>query len=180
MNLKYSKKICNNTRTLDVGCVGYGNVMGIHKELESLNLPLLVGIDVNGINQLNRNDIVCCDIQNYGDVTKLIHRFGQFETIIMLEVIEHLGNIYDTVININRLLVKNGKIVLSTPNAISDKWIKQVKQSGYHKAGKKHIHWYDKQTITQLFELFGFKLFEVVSKDLEPRLIISFIKEKEV
>lgn len=180
MNLKYSKKICNNTRTLDVGCVGYGNVMGIHKELESLNLPLLVGIDVNGVEELNRDDIVYCDIQNYNDVTNLIDKFGQFETIIMLEVMEHLGNIYDTVENINRLLVSDGKIVISTPNAISDKWIKQVKQSGYHKAGKRHVHWYDKQTITQLFEMFGFQLFEVVNKDLDSRLIISFVKEKEV
>jgi 2-polyprenyl-3-methyl-5-hydroxy-6-metoxy-1,4-benzoquinol methylase len=39
----------------------------------------------------------------------------------MLEVIEHIGNVYDTVINLSRLLKTNGIIVISTPNAISDK-----------------------------------------------------------
>jgi predicted glycosyltransferase len=88
--------------------------------------------------------------------------------------------VYDTVINLSRLLKTNGIIVISTPNAISDKWLKQVRQYGYHKGGKRHIHWYDKQTIEQLFNIFGFELYEIISKDLEPRLIVSFKKVEEI
>jgi 2-polyprenyl-3-methyl-5-hydroxy-6-metoxy-1,4-benzoquinol methylase len=112
--------MCKDKKTLDIGCSGYSNKFSIHNQLKELNLPLLVGIDNQNITDIS-NNLIQCDIQKFSDVTALLQKFGPFERIVMLEVIEHIGNVYDTVINLSRLLKTNGIIVISTPNAISDK-----------------------------------------------------------
>lgn len=53
-----------------------------------------------------------------GDIASLNLEENSFDCILFLEVIEHCKNPYDTLINLNKLLKKDGVLVISTPNSM--------------------------------------------------------------
>jgi 2-polyprenyl-3-methyl-5-hydroxy-6-metoxy-1,4-benzoquinol methylase len=115
-NIDYARKIANGKKTLDIGCMGTNQKAEKFNQLS--NTSYLVGVDVTAP---NTESLMYCNIENFKDVKQVISYHGKFEVIVMLEVIEHLGNMYGVLSNLRNLLVNNGIIVLSTPNALSEK-----------------------------------------------------------
>lgn len=58
---------------------------------------------------------------NWGDIEdcKTTNKLGQFDIILLLDVIEHLNNVSLALKNIKKLLVSCGKVIITTPNAFS-------------------------------------------------------------
>jgi len=54
---------------------------------------------------------------NYGDITRGID--GTFDYVIMIDVIEHIKNDRQALINVKKMLAKNGSFICSTPNRLS-------------------------------------------------------------
>ena len=54
---------------------------------------------------------------DYGDITKEIP--GQFDYVIMIDVIEHIKHDRKALENAKKMLAKNGTLILSTPNRLS-------------------------------------------------------------
>ncbi|PJB51665.1 hypothetical protein CO100_01895, partial [Candidatus Berkelbacteria bacterium CG_4_9_14_3_um_filter_33_5] len=116
--IKILKKynISNNARIIDFGC---GNSYIVTK-LINLGYGNIDGIDINP--QIPRTtpkkyykyyqNLLISDITD----NKLFKwKKGKFDLIISTEVIEHIFEIDKYLTNINRLLKKNGIIILSTP-----------------------------------------------------------------
>jgi len=109
-----AKLICSYARgknILDIGCSGYDNVHSLHHQMEKILGKWITGIDsVNG----EVVDFVC-DVNN--DMSWLGDNF--FDTIILSETIEHIGNPFKLIRECHRVLRKNGRIIITTPNACS-------------------------------------------------------------
>jgi len=54
---------------------------------------------------------------DFGDITKEIP--GQFDFVIMIDVIEHIKHDRKALENAKKMLAKNGTLILSTPNRLS-------------------------------------------------------------
>ena len=93
-------KIAENTKSLDIGCGPRG-------------LGSLSNIDV-GIyhkSKSQRNFVL-------GDAHTLPYKDNTFESVFLVEVIEHVDNPTKVLREIRRVLKKNGKLYLTTPNMI--------------------------------------------------------------
>lgn len=96
----------NSTRILEIGC-GWGR-----------NLPSFrtaIGLDISLPFLKTARNYVSNDLV-LGDANALPFRDGTFELVIMTEVIEHLDEPSMVLREIRRVLVSQGRLVLSTPN----------------------------------------------------------------
>ena len=98
---------------LDLGC---GN--GEYDPVGKLNLTakMIVGIDIDE-NLLRENKYIALKV--IGDAHKLPFRDDIFDVVISRELIEHLENPDYVIEESARVLKKNGKIILQTPNKLN-------------------------------------------------------------
>lgn len=109
------KKIDQKIKHLDIGC-GPGTFIGLLKKTES------IGIDIS------KNQILYAN-KNYSNKHKSFYVFkkkiplkdNSIDTISLIELIEHLNNLEleKLMLECMRVLKKNGKIVITTPNYFS-------------------------------------------------------------
>ncbi|RJQ28876.1 class I SAM-dependent methyltransferase [Candidatus Parcubacteria bacterium] len=81
---------------------------------------------------------------------------GQFNTIVMFHVLEHIANPIQFLKNIRRLLKNNGKLVIEVPN-IRDL---QLKHNDYYRGWywqRAHIHYFSPIILTKILKESGFK-----------------------
>ena len=90
---------------LDVGC-GAGHYFHIYKKK---NL-IFKGIDVDKKILPINEDVFCADVQY------LPFNSSTFDTLIGMDVLEHVKNDKKAIAEIYRVLKKNGKLILSVPN----------------------------------------------------------------
>lgn len=72
----------------------------------------VIGLDINIEKLLNlhyRNSVA-------GNIFSLPFKSESFDCIIVAEVFEHLLNIYDAIVEIERVLKKGGKVIVTTPS----------------------------------------------------------------
>lgn len=99
---------------------------------------------------------------------------GEFDTIIALELIEHLWNIENFLMECNRLLKPNGKLIISTPNV--KYWKTRLKllfgiDSDFTTDGT-HLYYFSPDSLKKKLNEYGFKM-EVV-KPLGRIKLLSF------
>ena len=106
---------CKGKLVLDVGCVGqdidYNSSNWIHSQVRDVAKNLL-GVDINrdGIKELNR--------QGYNVVHfEELEESEKFDTILMLDVIEHVNNPVEFLENYIKFLKDDGEIIVTTPNS---------------------------------------------------------------
>lgn len=89
-----------------------------------------------------------------------INKNTNFDCAISLETIEHIKNDYSFLININKILKKNGELYLSFPNPI----FKSIIKSDYELSGEvgAHVrHGYTEKEISNLLNKTGFKILKI-------------------
>lgn len=105
----FFKKV-KNKRILEIGA-GEG---GVISQLNDKNIVIGSDISESGVDQCNKLGIKC--ILNDISSEKLPFNNGTFDYVIMLEVLEHVKSPQIAIEEIQRVLKKNGKLIVSTPN----------------------------------------------------------------
>lgn len=112
----YIIKLAELKRGDSVLTIGISNIPEIERIIEKrVKLCACIDLDKNKLNHakkyLEKTKLIFADILN---PPKDI--FGKFDTVIMLEVLEHIDNDSAVIKNIHKILKKNGKLILTVPN----------------------------------------------------------------
>jgi SAM-dependent methyltransferase len=111
----FASRLCRSKRVLDAGCgAGYGSA-----ELAK-SAAHVVGADVSSeaiefARQEYRLPNLCFE---QASCTALPHPDGSFDLVVAFEVIEHLEDWRTFLIEVHRVLVPSGQLVVSTPNKL--------------------------------------------------------------
>lgn len=114
---EFASKYCRKKDVLDAGCgQGWGSVLiaGVAKKV------IAIDIDEGALNFARKRFVkknlsfLKCDLLNLNSVKK------EIDTIICLQVIEHIKNTDILLKKIVDLFKKNGVLIISTPNRLSD------------------------------------------------------------
>ena len=98
-------------KVLDLGC-GDGDYA---KRLKDLGFDVIAGdIDIARFRYKNEIEFKHCDITK-----EMPFPDNCFDYVLFMEVIEHLRNPYVVISEINRIIKKNGSLIISTPNILS-------------------------------------------------------------
>lgn len=98
-------------KVLDLGC-GEGDYA---KRLKDLGFNVIAGdIDIARFRYKNEIEFKHCDITK-----EVPFPADYFDYVLLMEVIEHLRNPYVVMPEINRIIKKNGSLILSTPNILN-------------------------------------------------------------
>jgi ubiquinone/menaquinone biosynthesis C-methylase UbiE len=106
---KLNKK---NISILDIGC-GTGNILNF---FSNNGYKKLYGIDINKYTLSIATKNCPQAVIKYGDIYKIPFDKNKFDIVILTEVIEHLDHPEVAIIEIKRVLKKNGVLLLTTPN----------------------------------------------------------------
>jgi len=148
------KEYVKNKNVLDIGSIGQTTSYSLWNLYAQFNVKSIVGIDIEKItNEKNKmfniglpdfsSEIVSGDMETYS--------FNkEFDVIIAGDVIEHVQNQGLFLSNIRKHLTKEGKLIITTPNA---KW-----PTVFLKPNQTHTLWHDKYTLNRILELNGLKM----------------------
>lgn len=107
-----SRNLTKDSRILDVGCAKGGFLDFLNKK----GFKNLFGIDV-----IKQYVDYCKDHYNYniklGTVYSIPHEDDSFDVIILDQVIEHLINVREAIVEIKRVLSKGGYLCIGIPDA---------------------------------------------------------------
>ena len=150
--LNLLKKISKNKNHLDIGC-GTG---------EFLNACKNSGFRTEGIepSRLAREQAINNFNLSVTHNTELDQfKSSQFDTISMWHVLEHIPELNKTIKEFNRILNKNGKVIIAVPNHNS--WdAKYYKEYWAGWDTPIHLWHFSKLSIEKLFKIHDFKLIE--------------------
>jgi len=160
--LKFKKFLLPKDQHLDIGC-GPGTFIGNYSYGNS------TGIDI-------ANSQITYAKKKYGANCKFIHvkpdthlpfEDQSFDTISMIELIEHLSDDQNNILlnEVKRLLKKDGKLLLSTPNygsawPILEKLVNNLGKVSY---SEQHINHFNKKILSDLLKKIGFENIKVES-----------------
>lgn len=98
-------------KILDLGC-GDGDYA---KRFKDLGFNVIAGdIDIGRFKYKNEIEFKYCDITK-----EMPFPADYFDYVLLMEVVEHLRNPYAVMPEINRIIKKNGSLILSTPNILN-------------------------------------------------------------
>ncbi len=154
--LSFIRDFMYGKKVLDVGCVGKERrKFQAHKQMMK-NARQVAGIDIHDIiNGVKSKKYMYADITVKEDVDNVIKRFGTFEAILMSELIEHIGNLTNLFDNVHSLLDEGGRVILTTPNAISAQWVNRRNALLDLRVNAHHICWFDEVTLNALVKRSG-------------------------
>ncbi len=156
MNDRYKiiKKRCQNKEVLDLGSLGdnYNNKNWLFKHIKE-TAKSVQGLDINK-NPTNEKIIE-------GDVTNF-NLNQKFEVIVAGELIEHIYNFKGFLESVKKHMKSESIFILSTPNAFSFANIIRAILFGKTIHHKGHKVFFDKGTLTELLNDFGFEIQKVV------------------
>jgi 2-polyprenyl-3-methyl-5-hydroxy-6-metoxy-1,4-benzoquinol methylase len=151
---KIIKNYVENKNVLDIGSIGQTESYSLWKLYPQFNVKSITGIDIEEITNENKKlfnithpdfstEIISGDMETYS-----FNR--EFDVIVAGDVIEHVQNQGLFLSNIKKHLTKDGKLIITTPNA---KW-----PTVFLKPNPTHTLWHDKFTLKRILDLAGFKL----------------------
>lgn len=165
----------SDKKVLDLGCIGwelekeeYGGLNFIHKKIKKI-AKKLVGVDINkkAIEKYRRQGFNL----KFHNLEKPFNFNEKFDIIIAMEIIEHLNNPGIFLESIKLSLAKEGKLILSTPNAqgVSFFFQRLLKNKISGIATEDHVHWHSEETLRILLRRTGFKIIKMIYIQEIPR-----------
>jgi 2-polyprenyl-3-methyl-5-hydroxy-6-metoxy-1,4-benzoquinol methylase len=102
----------------NVADVGFGTGFGAH--LLTMNAQAVTGYELDecGIRFAQKVFPIPKLRFKYGDISKGIDE-GPYDFIVMIDIIEHIKHDKQALLNVKRMMAKNGSLILSTPNRLS-------------------------------------------------------------
>ena len=164
--LRYSKrckivqKYCFGKTVLDLGCVDHSAEAEenfndwLHKGIKDVAKEV-VGLDnaEKEVKLLNQRgyDILAGDVENF-------NLGRRFEVVVCGELIEHVNNPGLVLQNIKKHLLKEGTLIVTTPNSESMLWVLYNLVYGRVPCNPTHVSWYNYQTLTELCRRYDFEV----------------------
>ena len=178
---KYIERRAINKKVLEIGGIGdYENysktdfIEWRHKRLKNISKELVGGdIEEKGISFVNSKgfDFKYFDIEN----TNILEETGKFDRILLLDVIEHLNNIGNSLENVKNYMDKNTEFIISTPNPMALNNIVRTLLGKRVNTLEDHTVWMDEINFKQFSQRYGFKISEIHYFTFNPN---SDIKQK--
>jgi len=156
-------RLCKDKNVLHIGAADYPFHLEKAKNNELLHQKLartakhVLGLDNNdeSINELKRFGIT--NIKKADIMHPLNFKPGEFDVIILGDVIEHLENPGIALSNVRKIMNKGTDLVVTTPNCYCYFNIANIfrKKENVH---ADHFFWTSRQTMKQLFGHLGFRI----------------------
>lgn len=164
---KYINQKVKNKRVCEIGGLGdYKNyfkdnlINWRHNRLKDLSKQLSAwDIDKSGIEFVNSKgfNFEYCDIES----PNIMAKTQSFDIVLLLDVIEHLGNIGLALNNIKNYMDGNTEFIITTPNLMSFNNIIRVLLGKRVNTLDDHTVWIDEVNFKQLAKKYGYKITEV-------------------
>jgi SAM-dependent methyltransferase len=162
---------------LNLGCVNHSIALTEREKERWLQLQLssrfpdanLLGLDIDQENVAHmRAQGMNVEV---GDAQQLDYE-GEFDTIILGEIIEHLANPGACLEGCRRALKPGGRIILSTPNIFCVMHVLMYWKNFDHAFNAEHVAWFCPQTLRTMVERCGLRIesFQFVD-DLAPDVV---------
>lgn len=170
---------------LDVGYLGTGDLPDLHLAIKKKNSQYhLFGldIDVGGIIQQHLPDTLG------GDATSLPFRDNAFDTILCLELIEHLYQPERMLLEFTRVLKNRGELIMTTPNAwawwnVIKHWLfgslksrKRVDVFRSYLGAPTHKRFFEPLSLLNTLHDYGFETIELVTKNHSIPFFSKYIR----
>lgn len=160
-----------NGKILDIGC-GTGDFLNKCKS-EGWETK---GIEPSNIARKKAIKNHSLSVEENPDLTKIN---GEFDIITMWHVLEHVTELNQTVIQLNRLLNKNGKVIIAVPN------YKSYDSSFYKKYWAAydlpiHLYHFSKESISKLFEKHEFSLVKTKGMKFDSYYVSMLSEEHKI
>lgn len=162
---------------LNLGCVNHAlpstdaeRVRWLHNELcERFPSANVLGLDIDEENVARMRELGM-NVAT-GDAERLSFH-SEFDTIILGEILEHLGNPGACLEGCRQALKPGGRIVISTPNTFSAMLMLMYLKNFDHAFNAEHVVWFCPQTLRALVERCGLRIesFDFVD-DLAPDVV---------
>jgi len=155
--------IKQNSRVLEIGC----NAGKLSKELKQQKNAFVVGVDFDyrllQIAKKNMDSFILGNIEDEKCLSEC-EKYGQFDYILLLHIIEHLIDPWTLLTKIKSLLKENGTIICATPNIAN--WNSRALlffkgRWEYQNVGvmdKTHLRFFTKKTLIEAFINAGFQI----------------------
>lgn len=157
--------LTKGNKLLDIGC-GSGQFLYEMKEL---------GIDVQGVEPSDFNEKENKKYRLKIKKANLIdakYNKESFDLITLNHVLEHLDNPHETLNEINKILKKDGKLIIAVPNTNSlAYWI--FKRNWYQLDVPRHIINYSNKNIKLILEKNGFKIKRIRYNSRPSQFVVS-------
>lgn len=116
------------------------------------------GYDAFGIDLLPSAAWAGPDRQRFsvGDVRHLPYPDGEFDTVLLLEVLEHVPDAEGVLREVRRVSRKN--LILSVPDAQMDPLFAEAGLAFHHWVDRSHVQFFDRDELQALLERSGFAL----------------------
>ncbi len=147
-------------RVLDIGCGegGFGRALKEQRNAEVWGIELVASAAEIARERLDR--------VLTGEVLSLIQELpdGHFDCITCNDVLEHLVDPFQVLVQIKRLLAPGGSVVCSIPNIRYFRYFFNFVVKGewrYEEAGimdKTHLRFFTKKSIREMFESLGYRV----------------------
>jgi SAM-dependent methyltransferase len=131
----FAARLARGKRVLDAGCgAGYGSAE-LAQAAESV-----IGLDCAAeAVEFARANYTLPNLRfEQGSCTNLSHDDGQFDLVVAFEVIEHLENWREFLVEVRRVLAANGQFIVSTPNRLY-----YTESRGVEGSNPFHVHEFD-------------------------------------
>lgn len=91
---------------------------------------------------------------------------GTFDAVVLLEVIEHVGDFHRVLEEARRVLRPQGRLVLSTPNI--DSLTRRLIGGRWRIVTEEHLWYFSPRTLTQLLRAHGFEILLLQTRNIYP------------
>lgn len=108
-----------------------------------------------------------------GDVRRLPYGDGEFDTVLLLEVLEHVADVDEALQEVRR--VCRGNLVLSVPDARLDPLFAEAGLAFYHWVDRSHVQFFTADGLRAALERNGFVLRQLTGiNPVSPELLFFF------
>lgn len=156
---------------LDFGC-GDGRYAKILFEKNKVD----VGLDPNPaeIKKAVFNKVYQVVATEYGN--QMSFPSGKFKTVLANSVMEHIVNLDEVLAEINRVMVKNGKFVLTVPTPLVSKYLLFNFIPGYAKFKEKlwrHYNYFGEEKWRERLTKAGFKIEQITKTNSKKAIMVA-------
>lgn len=159
---KISKNLSNG-RILDIGC-GRGVMLNIAKK----HGWEAYGLEFNDDTAFHAREIIGPNVRT-GNIKNSKLEIGTFDVITIWHSLEHLENPSETIIECNRLLKPNGRLIIAVPNLKSIQ-SQLSKRQWLHLDIPYHLYHFSEGNLSLLLKKCGFSVISVKHFSLEQNL----------